>query len=107
MMDRAKLEEAITASRDWSLNEQGARMERFLTTEQLAALTKAAEAHLATLPEPMIIQVWRVEWQAGGTRFTEDYRYQTTAKEVAQRLLAHPECREIAVSGPHHKEVPA
>lgn len=116
-IDRAKLEEAIAAARDWSLNEDGAVMERFFGAEELGLLCKAAGAHLATLPKTKTVEVWHVcyagpvdtygemkvdKWQP----FVEIKLSEAAAKAHAVDLKHIAGCRYVTVTGPHQQEVP-
>lgn len=104
-MDRARLQTVIANVRR---NETVPGNQTVVHKDDLLALRKAAEAHLATLPKTKMVEVWRVEYAAciGGTWFPE-CAARNTREQAETFVLALPHDSMARVTGPHQQEVPA
>jgi hypothetical protein len=115
MMDAAKLREAINKVDLAIAHLQAFHWDEAVKTIRATdwpSVRAAAEAHLATLPQTKMVEVWRVEWaERIGPRWMAmiegDHRNEYSAKVRLEELKNHPSTDCIRVTGPHHQEVPA
>jgi hypothetical protein len=106
MMHRAKLEEALRASRA-VIPHRPLDNNYIIGGGVLAILRAAAEAHLAALPKTKMVEVWHVEWALNDQPMLHLHLSEADARASAKFIAGEEHRTCVRVTGPHQQEVPA